>query len=221
MDYEQRLPVLFEDTDLLIVDKPAHLAVHSGAGDGSEQTIVDDIRACVDDTDLERPGIVHRLDKDTSGVLIIAKHVSAKRQLQQQFRQRRVQKTYLAAVTGRPQPAQARIDVPIARHPKNPMKRGVRADGKPALTEYKTIGTKSNSSLLELAPRTGRTHQIRVHMHYIGHPIIGDRLYGGHELRLGRQFLHALRLGFYHPSSGEYRTFEAPLPTELAEFWYN
>lgn len=221
MDYEQRLPVLFEDTDLLIVDKPAHLAVHPGAGNGSEQTVVDDIRARVDDTDSERPGIVHRLDKDTSGVLVIAKHASAKQQLQQQFRQRRVQKTYLAAVTGWPQPTQARIDVPIARHPKSPMKRGVRADGKPAVTEYKTIYTKPDSTLLELAPRTGRTHQIRVHMHYIGHPIIGDRLYGGSEPRLGRQFLHALRLGFYHPSDGEYRTFEAPLPPELADFWYN
>lgn len=221
MSYGHHLPVLFEDADVLVVNKPAGMVVHPGASKESQPTVVDEVRSRVVDGDAKRPGIVHRLDKDTSGVLVITKHDTAKQQLQQQFRQRRVSKTYLAAVAGRPQPTQARIDVPIARHPKNPMKRGVRADGKPAITEYKTIDTKPDSTLLELAPHTGRTHQIRVHMHYIGHPIIGDRLYGGSEPRLERQFLHAARLGFYHPSGGEYRTFEAPLPPELADFWYN
>lgn len=215
------LSIIFEDENLLILDKPAGIAMHAGNMRGAEVTVADFVRSKVSDTDRDRPGIVHRLDKDTSGLVVIAKTNAAKLELQRQFKQRQVKKYYQAAVHGHPKLDHARIELPIGRHPKNPLRRSVRGSGRPAVSEYWTVEKTGDFSLLKIQIYTGRTHQIRVHMAHIGHPVLGDKTYGRSTPGLDRQFLHACELEFRHPETMQPMTFTSPLPPELAQFWYN
>jgi len=209
------MKIIYEDSELLVIDKPAGIAVHPANGIPSGETILEQLEKRG-----LKPFIVHRLDKDTSGVLIVAKTAFAKNFLQKQFKERRVKKTYIALVAGRPSHVEAILTYPIARHPKNPLKRAVRASGKPAETHYKTLKKFTNSTLLEVKPTTGRTHQIRVHMAYMGHPIVGDALYGKNDATLNRQFLHATKLEVSHPGGGN-RVFESSLPKDLRDYQNN
>lgn len=210
------LEILYEDADLLVINKPAGISTHPGAGQ-SEATVADFAVRHTSDPDPERPGIVHRLDKDTSGALIIAKSAAAKELLQNEFRSRDVHKSYVALVIGRPSDEAATIDLPIDRDPSNPMKRKVLPGGKPATTTYTCTKFYPGFTLVEAQPATGRTHQLRVHFAAIGHPIAGDTVYGPAKRQLGltRQFLHAQKLEFTSPS-GEKVLVTAPLPPELA-----
>lgn len=216
---EQTLPVIYQDEDVLVVNKPAGLLTHAKGALANEFTVATFVRPqTTDGTDTNRPGIVHRLDRGTSGVLITAKHSSAKRWLQKQFSLRKVKKTYVALVVGRPAQPTALLTLPIERNPKKPQTFRVGGNGKVAETAYETLQTYRGYTLLKLNPRTGRTHQLRVHMQYLGTPIAGDELYGGKKPPgLERMFLHALSLECTLPS-GERRLFEAPLPPELVRF---
>ena len=214
------LRIVYEDGDLLVVDKPAGMTVHPSPGH-SRHTLVHAVLAhCPDLSGIggkQRPGIVHRLDKDTSGLIIVAKHDSAHLSLARQLKERRVEKTYLALVEGRPKPAEGVIDAPIARHPRQRKKMAVVEGGRDARTRYRVVREVDGHSLVELRPETGRTHQIRVHLASIRHPVVGDALYGKRSEVLGRQFLHAQRLAFRHPSSGERLELEAPLAEDLSQ----
>ncbi len=219
------LDVVFEDPDVLVVDKPAGLVVHPSPGHWSG-TLVNALLAR--DTayggiaGVERPGIVHRLDRDTSGLLMVAKNDAAQTSLMAQLKARRVKKTYLALVQGSVQAAAGRIEAPIGRDTKNRMRMAVVADGRPSVTGYRVRERFAGWSLLEVDLVTGRTHQIRVHLAALGHPVAGDAVYGTGTARrgpdgLGRLFLHAWRLVFAAPSTGELVRAEAPLPAELEE----
>ena len=188
---------------------------------GTEKTLIDFIGKYTQDTDPIRPGIVHRLDKNTSGVVIVATDENVKARLQTQFKKRLVKKHYIAAVKGTVEPPKARIDLPIGRHPKNPLKRAVRANSKDALTQYGVIEHRDAMTLLDVYPETGRTHQIRVHLSYIGHPVIGDELYGTSQTNLNRHFLHAKDITLQHPGSDEEVSYTSELAQELKDFWYN
>ncbi len=216
------LDIRYEDDDMLAINKPAGMVVHPSAGH-TQGTLVNAILAyCPDLPGIggeKRPGIVHRLDKDTSGLLLVAKHDRALRHLQAQFKSRRVEKTYLALVVGQIQPDQALIDAPIGRDPRHRQRMSVippfsSAAARPAQTDYRLQHTFARYSLLECTPHTGRTHQIRVHLAYIGYPIVNDTLYGLRQ----RQFaapghaLHAARLCFARPSDDQSLTLEAELP---------
>lgn len=210
------MKILFEDQDVLVVDKPAGISVHAGPGN-LEQTVADIVKGKVEDDGTGRCGIVHRLDKDTSGVLIIAKTTKAREFLQQQFKDRKVNKTYLALVAGAPSDAEATIELPLGRNPKNPLKRAVRGSGKAATSSYIVSKRYSGRTLLEVHPTTGRTHQIRVHLAYIGCPVVGDRLYGKADPVLNRHFLHAHKLKLKLPN-GKTKEFTSQLPTELVNY---
>lgn len=209
------VPILYQDDDLLVIDKPAGLLVHTAAAK-PEATVAEAVRGLVADDDPLRPGIVHRLDKDTSGALIIARTAAAKEYLQRLFRQREVHKTYLALTAGHPQPARAVIDLPLGSGSSASGRRVVNPGGRSAQTRYQTIASYPGYALLEVEPQTGRTHQIRAHLQAIGHPIAGDRLYGGpHVPGLNRQFLHASRLEFTGPN-GQAINVTSQLPPDLA-----
>lgn len=211
-----QLKVLYENGDLMVVEKPAGLAVHLSESGKQQATVAAFARdyGVVDD-DADRPGIVHRLDKDTSGLLVIAKNPQAKEFLQQQFRERRVDKTYIALVRGRLPQQEATINLPIERDRKRPTKRSVVPGGRNSVTHYKVLEELDGCSLLEIKLETGRTHQIRVHFAHLGHPVVGDELYGGPPSKgLGGQFLHAARIEFTAPS-GELVEVESPLPPAL------
>lgn len=219
------LRILHEDADLLVVDKPAGLVVHPAPGHAGG-TLVNALVAHTDELSMhgeERPGIVHRLDKDTSGLLVVAKNDRAHAELVRQHQARTMQKEYLALVLGRIHPARGLIDAPTGRDPRERKRQAVIAGGREARTRYETEEAYSHYSLVRARLETGRTHQIRVHMAFIGHPVVGDALYGRPTLReaarlgLGRQFLHATRLGFNMPSSGEWRVFDSPLPEDLGQ----
>jgi len=215
------LDVLFEDAHVLVINKPARLVVHPAAGhaDGTLVNALVHRYPKIINLHPQRPGIVHRLDRDTSGVMVIAKTEAAQVNLQRQFKARAVEKIYTALVHGQPKSAQGIIDVPIGRHPKHRQLFAPRPDGKPARTHYTIDKTFSAYSLLTIRLETGRTHQIRVHLAWLGHPVAGDTVYGRRKdaLGLGRQFLHARQLSFRHPAGGEMLQFEAPLPPELAD----
>jgi 23S rRNA pseudouridine1911/1915/1917 synthase len=164
-----------------------------------------------------RPGIVHRLDRDTSGVILVAKNDAAHRSLARQLKDRTVEKTYVALVEGTPKPAEGVIDAPIGRDPRRRERMSVIAGAREAVTAYRVIDRFAGYALVEARPRTGRTHQIRVHLAAIGHPIAGDRVYGKRTPLVERQFLHALRIAFDHPRSGERVTLEAPIAPDLEE----
>ncbi len=213
------LKILFEDADLLVVDKPAGLTVHPAPGHYTH-TLANAVLAHVPDIetgDAARPGIVHRLDKDTSGLIIIAKNAAAHMKLADQFKTRTVAKVYSALVKGKLTPEQGVIEGEIGRDPRDRKKMAIVTRGREARTEYRVIRYIKNYTLLEVRPKTGRTHQIRVHLAAIGHPIIGDATYGTPSEYLDRQFLHAARLSFRLPSTGEPREFESPLPQDLKE----
>jgi 23S rRNA pseudouridine1911/1915/1917 synthase len=214
------LEVLYEDPDVAVVNKPAGLVVHPAPGHAGG-TLLNAILARfpeIEDAEQpDRPGIVHRLDRDTSGIVIIAKSAEARRFLQRQFRRRTTEKEYLALVLGRPETARGTIEGPIGRHPSHRQRRAVTHKGRPAVTHFETIEDFDVATLLRVHPVTGRTHQIRVHLASIGLPVAGDELYGPRRRRLTnltRHFLHAARLSIVTPD-GEHRTFEAPLPEEL------
>jgi 23S rRNA pseudouridine1911/1915/1917 synthase len=211
------LPVVYEDADVTVIDKPAGLAAHPGAGiPASEPTVADFARTRTTDPDPERPGIVHRLDRDTSGLMIIARTPEAKAYLQQQFREHHVHKTYTLLATGRVEPAEAVIRLPLDRDPAHPLRRAVVPGGRAAVTRYRTLAAYPGYTLIEARPETGRTHQLRIHFAALGHPIAGDRLYGSTPSSLGlkRQFLHATALEFTAPSSHTL-TLTSPLPSDL------
>lgn len=218
------LRVILDHPEVLVVDKPAGLVVHPAAGHESG-TLVNAVMGLI--PDLEgiggelRPGIVHRLDKDTSGLILIAKNERAHRYLQDQFRLREVKKVYLALVDGKPPTPNGRIEAPIARDPAHRKQMAVVPPGKgrDAVTEYFTRETFAQHTLVEAHPLTGRTHQIRLHMAFVGCPIVGDTLYGRRKvsLPLHRRFLHAARLTVRLPGEKQPRTFESPLPPELEQ----
>lgn len=218
------LEVLFENESLMVINKPAGMVVHPAAGHASG-TLVN--AALAHDPDLEgiggeqRPGVVHRLDKDTSGLIMIAKTDLALRHLQDQFRMRRINKVYLALVDGRPPTPTGRIEAAIGRDPRDRKRMAIVAEpkGRQAASEYKTLETFPAHTFLEVHPITGRTHQIRLHLAYLGCPIVGDLVYGKHNasLPLARHFLHAARLTVFLPGEKLPRTFRAPLPPELEQ----
>lgn len=215
------LVILYEDDALLILDKPAGLVVHEAAGHKGE-TLVSVLRAqrpllATAGMDPRRPGIVHRLDKDTSGVLAVAKSLASLTALQRQFRRREVTKQYLALVYGSPAPSRAAIEAPIQRDEANRARMAVSPEGRYARTEYEVLERFKDVSLVSVNLMTGRTHQIRVHMATIGYPVVGDRTYGRRReaLAVPRQMLHAQRLTLTHPLSGERMSFEAPVPADI------
>ncbi len=214
------LTILFEDDSIIVLNKPAGLVVHPAAGHVND-TLVNALLyhfPALAVLNAERPGIVHRLDRDTSGVMVVAKTAAALANLQAQFQARTVEKLYLALVFGTPAAPEGIIDVPLGRHPHLRQKFAPRPNGKPARTRYIVIETFAETSLLRVTLETGRTHQIRVHMAWLGHAVVGDTVYGRKKNRLGlsRQFLHAHQLSITHPRSGERVTFTAPLPSDLA-----
>ena len=214
------LEILFEDDDLLVLNKPAGLVVHPGAGN-QEHTLVNALLAhCRDLSGIggkERPGIVHRLDKDTTGCLVVAKNDGTHRELARQFAARTMEKIYLAIVAGVPRAASGVIDAAIGRHPVHRQKMSIaRARGRSARTEYRVLRSANRMSLVECTLHSGRTHQIRVHLHHLGHPVLGDKLYGANAApELPRQMLHAWKLGFEHPRSATRVLFEAPMPADM------
>jgi 23S rRNA pseudouridine1911/1915/1917 synthase len=217
------LEVVFEDVDVLVVNKPAGLVVHPSPGHWSG-TLVNALLARETTyggiAGIERPGIVHRLDRDTSGLLVVAKTDAAQASLMAQLKARRVKKTYLALVQGSVQAGAGRIEAPVGRDPKNRMRMAVVPDGRPSTTGYRVRERFDAWTLLELDLVTGRTHQIRVHLAALGHPVAGDPVYGTGTSRrgpegLGRLFLHAWRLAFAAPSSGDLVRLEAALPADL------
>ncbi len=215
----------------MVLDKPPGVVVHPGAGARAGTLVNFLLHHCrglsvIGGT--ERPGIVHRLDRDTSGVLVVAKNDAAHRSLAAQFKARTVRKLYEALVWGRPRRAEGVIDAPIGRHPTARIKMAVRRGGRPARSRYRLVAALGVASLVEVRPETGRTHQIRVHLGSIGHPVVGDRIYGGARagsvrdpgsrealLAYSGLALHARRLGFNHPRTGAWVEFEAPRPAEL------
>ena len=251
--------VIFEDNDILVLDKPAGMIVNKSDTTKGEETLQDwvekylkiripkseirnksEIQNSNDQNGFEfrdsnfefsnRAGIVHRLDKETSGILLVAKTPEAFENMQKQFKERKVKKTYLALVHGEVKIPEGEINVPVGRLPWNRKRFGVLAEGREAVTRYRVISNFkfliSNEQLtfLELYPETGRTHQIRVHLKYFGYPIFADPLYGGRKTArndrkiLSRIFLHAAKISFYHPKSGEVISFESQLPEQLSQF---
>lgn len=220
------LDLLYEDDDLVVINKPAGVVVHPAPGHETD-TLVNALVArypALAKLGGDRPGIVHRLDRDTSGVLVVAKSVASQRALQRQFKRRQVGKLYLALLLGQLTPDHGIIEAPIGRDPNHRQRMAVVSQGgRPARTSYQVLEhihsarLRQDFTYAQLTLETGRTHQIRVHLHAIGYPIMGDRVYGqGNQLPgLTRQFLHAWQLTFALPSSGETRTFTAPLPAEL------
>ena len=224
---EIEVPVVYEDDDLLIVDKPAGLVVHPAPGH-ADGTLVNALLGRGEPlapggiAGVQRPGIVHRLDRDTSGLLMVARSDTAQRSLQAQLKARRIKKTYLALVMGSVSAAAGRIEAPIGRDPGRRTRMAVVPSGRPSTTGYRVRERFRGWTLLELDLVTGRTHQIRVHLEAIGHPIAGDPMYGTGTSRRGpdaleRLFLHAWRLELTSPSSGRLLRAEAPLPTALEE----
>jgi len=212
--------VIYEDDDLLVICKSAGLVVHPSPGH-TTHTLVNALLARCPDLasfgDAMRPGIVHRLDRDTSGLMIIAKNSRAQQYLINQFRARSVSKGYLVLVKGRLTPSQGIIDAPIGRDPSNRKRMAVVASGRQARTGYKVKEYLDRYTLLDVTTETGRTHQIRVHLSAIGYPVIGDAVYGVRSPYVKRQFVHAYRLGFRLPSSGEFREFTCELPSDLKQ----
>ena len=214
------LRVVYEDDDLVVVDKTADLVVHPAPGHESG-TLANALLARYPDLPVDddgRPGIVHRLDKDTSGLILVAKNEPARRDLQSQFKAGQVDKVYLALVEGQVEPRSGIIDAPIGRDPRERKRMAVvRQGGRPSVTEYRVLEQFGDFALLEVRPRTGRTHQVRVHLAFIRHPVVGDSVYGYRKQRLSvkRQFLHAHRLGFSLPSSGQRTELASDLPADL------
>ena len=222
------LDVIFENEDVLVVNKPAGMVVHPAAGHSSG-TLVHAALAHAPEMEgiggEQRPGVVHRLDKNTSGLILLAKNDFTHRWLQDQFRLRKVEKTYLALVDGQPPTPQGRIEAAIGRDTQQRKQMAVTAPskGRDAISEYQTLETFPNHTLLEFHPLTGRTHQIRLHAAFLGCPVVGDTLYGKRHpsLPIKRHFLHAKKLTIRLPREDEARTFNAPLPEDLLQVLEN
>lgn len=215
------LAILYEDDTLIVVDKPPGLVVHPGAG-RQGTTLVEGLlleRSLPQGEDPVRPGIVHRLDKETSGLVVVAKTDLCLRSLKVQFAERGVTKVYLAQVEGPIEEDEGAIDAPIGRDPTRPRRMAVQPHGRPAQTEFRVLERDDERTLLLVCPLTGRTHQIRVHLRYIGHPVVGDSLYG--KRMEGRLLLHAWRIELTHPASGRRVRFEAPIPAEFPTYPYH
>ena len=214
------LDVIYEDDDLLLIDKPAGLVVHPSPGH-TAHTLVNALLARCPDLanfgDVMRPGIVHRLDRDTSGLMIIAKNSAAQQHLINQFKARAVSKSYLVLVKGKLTPSQGIIDASVGRDPSNRKRMAVVSGGRQARTRYKVKEYLGGYTLLDVITETGRTHQIRVHLSAIGYLVVGDPIYGVKSAYVKRQFVHAYRLGFHLPASGEYREFTCELPPDLKQ----
>ena len=212
------IDVVYQDSDMVVIDKPAGLAAHPGPGH-PDRTLVNGLLAlCPDIQGIGgeiRPGIVHRLDKDTSGLMIAAKNERAHHNLSQQIKDRQVEKVYLALAEGVPSPESGVIEVPIGRDPRRRTRMAVTPDGRDSRTGYRVLERAGRFSLLELELYTGRTHQARVHLAWLGHPFLGDATYGRRSTLLPRHFLHAHRLAFAHPATGEPLRFQSPLPDDL------
>ena len=211
------LPILYEDDDVIVVNKPSGLLTHAKGGLSDESTVAEIIRPKTSfATDTDRPGIVHRLDRDTSGLLIIAKNPESAAHLQRQFAERTAKKTYIAITDGKPKLNAAKIDLPIGRNPSAPSTFRIDPNGKPAQTTYHVLAENDAQSLVELKPTTGRTHQLRVHLAHLNAPILGDRVYG--KSSDCRMMLHAQKLEIALPS-GERKVFEAAIPDEFKKFF--
>ena len=211
------LPILYEDDDVIVVNKPSGLLTHAKGGLSDEPTVAEIIRPKTSfATDTDRPGIVHRLDRDTSGLLIIAKNPESAAHLQRQFAERTAKKTYIAITDGKPKLNAAKIDLPIGRNPSAPSTFRIDPNGKPAQTTYHVLAENDAQSLVELKPTTGRTHQLRVHLAHLNTPILGDRVYG--KSSDCRMMLHAQKLEITLPS-GERKVFEATIPDEFKRFF--
>lgn len=217
------LVVVYEDDDLAVIDKAAGMTVHPGVNNETG-TLVSAIlsrwpQIAAMNIEEKRVGIVHRLDKDTSGLIVVAKHDTARRKLMTQFQERSVEKTYLALLERRPKTSSGRIEAPIARDPQNRKRMAVQREGRAAITEFTVIDDnfQAGQALVRIRILTGRTHQIRVHMAFIGCPIVGDTVYGFRKqrLRLKRHFLHAAELSFQQPTTGQTLRFESALPPGL------
>lgn len=219
---QMNLDVIFEDDDLLVLNKPAGIVMHPGAGH-QQHTLVNALLAhCRNLSGIggtERPGIVHRLDKETSGALVVAKNDATHRDLSSQFAARTMTKIYLALVAGTLRKTSGLIDKAIERHPVHRQRMSIaRRQGRSAKTEYRVLRSSGDVSLVECTLHTGRTHQIRVHLHHLGHPILGDKLYGGKRAGdYSRQMLHAWKLAFRHPRTAELMSFTAPVPKDFEE----
>ena len=219
------LRIVYEDTDLVVIDKPAGVAAHPSVG-WTGPTVVGALLAkgvrISTSGAAERQGIVQRLDVGTSGLMMVAKTEVAYSRLKQAFRDRAVHKVYHAVIQGHPDPFEGTIDAPIGRHPKAEFKFAVMNEGKPSITHYKLLEAFASASLIEVILETGRTHQIRVHFSAFKHPLLGDTMYGADptlasRMKLDRQWLHAVRLSFMHPTSGEQVSFESPHSEELQQ----
>ena len=227
------LSILHEDSDLIVIDKAPHMVVHPASGHATGTLVNALLHHCRDLSGIGgvmRPGIVHRLDKGTSGVMVAAKNDAAHRSLSAQFKDHTIGRVYLAAVRGQPRESRGRIEKPLARHLKDRKKIAVHDSGRTAVTDYEVTGNRGGISLVKLVPGTGRTHQLRVHLASSGHPILGDSTYGGGvrslHLRsneattllraLQRPALHAWKLEFDHPSKNQRMTFEAPPPGDIS-----
>ena len=223
MPEARELDILYEDAEVLVLNKPPGLVVHPAPGHPAGTLVNALLYHCEDLEGIggeQRPGIVHRLDKDTTGLLVVAKTERAQRDLVEQFRGRRVHKQYLALVWGHPTPPRGTIRTLIGRHAAHRQKMSAQVEsGRPAVTHYRTEETFADTALVRVDLETGRTHQIRVHMAHIGHPILGDAVYGRARRPLAaaprRQMLHAARLAFQHPGTGAELEFDAPLPDDF------
>jgi len=216
------LSIVYEDQALIVVNKPAGMVIHPAPGHRNGTLVNALLAHCPDlagDSGDARPGIVHRLDRDTSGLILVAKNEQIRRALQRQFKDRQVHKVYVALLDGNLEAARGRIEAPLGRDPRHRQRMAVVPGGREAVTEYRLLASFAGGdySLVEAEPKTGRTHQIRVHFASIGHPVVGDTVYGRRRTRLSmpRQFLHAQRLGFTHPLTGQPLEFSAPLPDDL------
>ena len=216
------LRIVFEDEDLVVIDKPAGLVVHPGPGH-STGTLVHGLLgrgqgwSTIGGT--ERPGIVHRLDRDTSGLMVVARNDEAHRDLARQLQQRVMSRRYRAIVVGEVADPAARIEAPIGRDRKNRQRMAVLAGGREAITEFRRLEIAGGHSLLDVSLGTGRTHQIRVHLAYIKHPVLGDPVYGRRSPLIGRPALHAQALTLRHPRTGKSMTWESPPPADFELAW--
>jgi 23S rRNA pseudouridine1911/1915/1917 synthase len=215
------LDIAYEDGELLVINKPAGMTVHPGAGRQSGTLVHAVLAHCPELPGIggeHRPGIVHRLDKDTSGLLVVAKTETALRHLQAQIQARGARRDYAALVHGRMAKREGTVDAPIGRDPRHRTRMAVVASGRRAVTHYRVAEVFEGATLLDVRLETGRTHQIRVHCAHVGHPVVGDPVYSRRPNPLGlvRQALHAHRLAFTHPASGAALSFTAPLPDDMA-----
>ena len=217
---EMALSILFEDDLLIVIDKPAGMVVHPAAGHRRGTLVNALLHHCSALSSIggeQRPGIVHRLDKETSGCLVVAKSDHAHEALSRQFAERKVLKVYLALLKGRPK-EKGVVETAIGRHPVDRKKMAVvpESRGRASKTSYRVLQELGEAALVECTLHTGRTHQIRVHMKHLGHPVLGDKVYGGAG-GFSRQMLHAWKLGFFHPGNGEWMQFQSPIPPDFVE----